>query len=231
MRSSKDAPAHTKLKYRVGHQQVLDKKAQLRESLRKLEEAEKKAKKIGKIGNREVNREEDIRGEVKLLKQEKEVDVLNIKSKYDDDSSDDDGGDLAGGISGDEEDENINGSDFDSDSDGDDDSDGFDDSDSEDEEAALQAELAKIRKEREEAKRKQEEREREEEEAKLAEVAQTGNPLLNSNGGGGKLKRKWNDDVVFRNQSRTEPDSQKKRFINDTVRNDFHKRFMDRYVR
>jgi protein CWC15 len=50
-------------------------------------------------------------------------------------------------------------------------------------------------------------------------------------GGGGRMKRRWNDDVVFRNQAKGEPDQNKKRFINDTVRNDFHKRFLNKFVR
>lgn len=33
-----------------------------------------------------------------------------------------------------------------------------------------------------------------------------------------------------RNQTRGQPKAQK-RFINDTIRNDFHKRFLERYVR
>lgn len=33
-----------------------------------------------------------------------------------------------------------------------------------------------------------------------------------------------------RNQTRGEPKAQK-RFINDTIRNDFHKRFLERYVK
>lgn len=44
------------------------------------------------------------------------------------------------------------------------------------------------------------------------------------------LKRRWDDDVVFRNQTRGEPKAQK-RFINDTIRNDFHKRFLERYIK
>lgn len=60
-----------------------------------------------------------------------------------------------------------------------------------------------------------------------------GNPLLatdGTNGTTGKLKRRWNDDVVFRNQAKGEPDRNKKRFINDTVRNDFHKRFLNKFI-
>jgi protein CWC15 len=45
-----------------------------------------------------------------------------------------------------------------------------------------------------------------------------------------QVKRRWDDDVVFKNQARTEPKRQK-RFINDTVRSDFHRRFLDRYVK
>ena len=44
------------------------------------------------------------------------------------------------------------------------------------------------------------------------------------------LKRRWDDDVVFRNQARSEP-KQQRRFINDTIRNDFHRRFLDRYMK
>lgn len=45
-----------------------------------------------------------------------------------------------------------------------------------------------------------------------------------------QLKRKWNDDVVFKNQSRDEP-SRRAEFINDTIRNDFHRSFLKKYVR
>lgn len=41
---------------------------------------------------------------------------------------------------------------------------------------------------------------------------------------------RWNDDVVFKGQARTEPE-QKKRFVNDTIRNDFHRRFLTKYIK
>lgn len=41
---------------------------------------------------------------------------------------------------------------------------------------------------------------------------------------------RWDEDVVFKNQAKGEP-KQAKRFINDTIRNDFHKRFLQRYIR
>jgi hypothetical protein len=41
---------------------------------------------------------------------------------------------------------------------------------------------------------------------------------------------RWDEDVVFKNQARGEPKATK-RFVNDTIRNDFHKRFLQRYIR
>ena len=46
----------------------------------------------------------------------------------------------------------------------------------------------------------------------------------------GSVKRRWDDDVVFRNQTAGEERKVRKRFINDTVRNDFHRRFLKKYV-
>jgi hypothetical protein len=86
-------------------------------------------------------------------------------------------------------------------------------------------ELERIKKERAEAKAK-EERERavEEEEQREIDVAR-GNPLLNARDF--TMKRRWDDDVVFKNQARgTEDKNKKKEFINDMLRSDFHKKFM-----
>lgn len=72
----------------------------------------------------------------------------------------------------------------------------------------------------------------EEEEKMRAEVS-GGNPLLHDKLAGHsdfRIKRRWDDDVVFRNQAAKEPVKQS-RFINDTIRNDFHKRFLDRYMK
>ena len=64
--------------------------------------------------------------------------------------------------------------------------------------------------------------------------ALSGNPLLgnlaSNSSQGSKLKRRWDDDVVFKNQSRGEVKAQK-RFINDTIRNDFHRRFLSKYMK
>lgn len=46
-----------------------------------------------------------------------------------------------------------------------------------------------------------------------------------------QVKRRWDDDVVFKNCAKGEPDSSKKGFINDTLRSEFHKKFMEKYIK
>lgn len=107
-------------------------------------------------------------------------------------------------------------------------SDKEDDDDDDDEDTEeLMRELAKIKKEREAeeaaaaaVKQKSDDRARRDEVMK-------GNPLLQT--GDFSLKRKWDDDTVFQNQARTAP-KQKERFINDAVRSDFHRKFLNKYV-
>lgn len=107
-------------------------------------------------------------------------------------------------------------------------------SDSDDDEAELMAELQRIRRERAaEAVRKEAERKAEEERIRMENIL-SGNPLLASGAAGkqdARVKRRWDDDVVFKNCARAEPDRKTPRFINDALRNDFHKRFMDKYVK
>ncbi|KAJ1337653.1 Cwf15/Cwc15 cell cycle control protein [Microdochium nivale] len=108
------------------------------------------------------------------------------------------------------------------------------DDDSDDDDAELQRELEKIRRERAE-KREKEERERlAAEEAEREKDIALGNPLLNNSmvKQDFNMKRRWDDDVVFKNQARgTEDKGKQKEFINDLLRSDFHKRFMGKYVR
>eukprot|EP00584_Thalassiosira_punctigera_P000648 CAMPEP_0172529214 /NCGR_PEP_ID=MMETSP1067-20121228/3355_1 /TAXON_ID=265564 ORGANISM="Thalassiosira punctigera, Strain Tpunct2005C2" /NCGR_SAMPLE_ID=MMETSP1067 /ASSEMBLY_ACC=CAM_ASM_000444 /LENGTH=268 /DNA_ID=CAMNT_0013313229 /DNA_START=33 /DNA_END=839 /DNA_ORIENTATION=- len=237
--SARDLAAHTKLKFRKGSQAVGDRRAALQESLLKLEEAEKRAeltaRRVARMGREKLLLEDgdksEKEGRMKLLKQTADVDEEKIRAKYDDedDGGDDDGGGRWSDLDDDRAD-NLKSDE--SDLDASDDSDL--DSDDEDEEAALQAELAKIRAERAAFKAKEEAEAAAEEQAQMEEAALTGNPLLNSGGAAsssGRLKRGWNDDVVFRNQARGEPDQNKKRFINDTVRNDFHKRFLNKFIK
>lgn len=73
-------------------------------------------------------------------------------------------------------------------------------SDDEDEAAELMRELEKIKKERVQQKEKEEqERAAEAEEKREYDIAR-GNPLLNSEDF--SMKRRWDDDVVFKNQAR-----------------------------
>ncbi|KAJ5485644.1 Pre-mRNA-splicing factor cwc15 [Penicillium diatomitis] len=120
--------------------------------------------------------------------------------------------------------------DIDADSDGSEqDSSEEEDSDDEDEAAELMRELEKIKKERQAQKEKEEqERAAQEEEQREVDIAR-GNPLLNSQDF--NLKRRWDDDVVFKNQARGTEKKDGKEFVNDLLRSDFHKRFMSKYVR
>jgi protein CWC15 len=240
--SALDAPAHLALKVRKGSQIIKDRdsrQAALKKSLLELEAAEKGAKNRGPalFGRRGVDPAIEQAGKMKLLKQTADVDTTKLKEKYDDSDIDD-----GGGVSAESDNQSNSGnthtkgndsdgnSDLDASDSDDDDDDNSDDDD--DDEAALQAELTKIRAEREAAKDKVEQEAAAEENAKNEQAALLGNPLLKGGDDGtntmGK-RRRWNDDVVFRNQAKGEP-VPKKRFINDTVRNDFHKRFLHKFI-
>ncbi|KAI0847784.1 Cwf15/Cwc15 cell cycle control protein [Daldinia vernicosa] len=120
--------------------------------------------------------------------------------------------------------------DADSDSEQDEDDSEEDSDDDEDEEAELQRELEKIRRERAEKREKEEREKAAAEEAERERDIALGNPLLNPKNF--NMKRRWDDDVVFKNQARgTEDKGKRKEFINDLLRSDFHKRFMSKYVR
>jgi protein CWC15 len=53
-----------------------------------------------------------------------------------------------------------------------------------------------------------------------------GNPIMDSSY---SLKKRWYEETPFRGQSLSEP-KDKKRFINDTVRSDFHKTFLKKFI-
>ncbi|KHO11466.1 short chain dehydrogenase/reductase [Metarhizium robertsii ARSEF 23] len=120
--------------------------------------------------------------------------------------------------------------DIDADDSSEEDDEDSDDESEDDEDAELQRELERVRREREEKKKREDaERAKEEEEARERNIA-LGNPLLNKQDY--TMKRRWDDDVVFRNQARgTEDRNKKKEFVNDMLRSDFHRRFMSKYVR
>lgn len=262
-RSVLDAPAHTKLKYRdfaaAGAVKSREsKESRLQESLRALQNAEREQQKLKNGGGNNSHRwharhqlrsqEEEAelqeRAQQKLLMHTKDkVDLLAIKAKYDDsDVEDDDDEDdtsesnrkdgKTSSTRADTSDLDADDSDLDASSDSDSDS----NSDDDDDEAALQAELAKIRAERNACKNKEDEQRMAHELQVQQDAALTGNPLLNINSevlmstSSMSKKRSWTDEAVFRGQAKNEP-KPVKRFINDTVRNDFHKRFLNKFIR
>ncbi|KAJ1507570.1 hypothetical protein HMI55_007080 [Coelomomyces lativittatus] len=102
--------------------------------------------------------------------------------------------------------------------------------DDEDEETAmLLRELEKIKKERAEEKEKLEKLHQEQQEQQFQASLLTSNPLLATNSDL-RIKRRWDEDVVFKNQARIES-KPVKRFINDTIRSDFHRKFLSKYIK
>lgn len=109
------------------------------------------------------------------------------------------------------------------------------DNDSDDDTAALLAELNKIKRERAaDNEQKNADRKKEEERIRMENIL-SGNPLLNYSAaaprGDLKIKRRWDDDVVFKNCARSEPNKSTPTFINDSLRSDFHKKFMEKYIK
>ncbi|EHK96918.1 putative Pre-mRNA-splicing factor cwc15 [Glarea lozoyensis 74030] len=112
--------------------------------------------------------------------------------------------------------------DLDRDSEEEEDSSEDDSDDDEDETAELQRELEKIKRERAE-KREQEEREKAAaEEAEREHDIALGNPLLNPKTDF-NVKRRWDDDVIFKNQARgTDDKNKKKEFVNVSFKLDVY---------
>lgn len=104
-----------------------------------------------------------------------------------------------------------------------------DDNDDDDDTEELMRELEKIKAERkEDEEKKKSELQKMDERTRREEVMKS-NPLLSLTGSDLSLKRQWDDDTVFKNQARTAP-KQKQRYINDAVRSDFHKKFLNKYI-
>ncbi|KAH7484600.1 hypothetical protein KRP22_005763 [Phytophthora ramorum] len=208
--SARDLPAHRHLKMRQVGQgtanevELLDLREELerKEDKYEVDKGRKKDTAQDKLRRLEENKKILLLGDAEADARESQL--KKVASKYDDA---DDGAD----------------SDAFSDSDS-------DSSDDEDEEAELMRELEKIKQEREEERLRKEEEERKAAEMQSRDEVLQGNPLTQQQAAGSaKMKRRWNDDVVFKNQSRNEPEV-KKRFINDTIRNDFHRRFLNKYI-
>lgn len=239
--SSKDQAAHTKLKYRSRPQGPSASAPAAAEG----------GVGVGSKSAAVIDEEKGV--DVSAVMLQKPKASAEIARRYDDsDAIQDDGGGRSGSDD-DDDDKNkpaagANSSrasfggvddsdDADNNSDEDDNEDSSSDQDSDDDEMALQAELERIKAERAAATAKREQEEREKREEEIKSGALKSNPLVNLSSGGGapgdgsaKVRRRWNDDVVFRNQARDEPEA-KRRFINDTTRSDFHRNFLKRYIR
>jgi protein CWC15 len=226
--SARDQPAHLKLKERLPGQDTQDElkekdfKAELeeREKIAQLERSKggnckfvpslEQATQVRLAIKAEKDREREARKEA-LLNCESVVDedeltprhpnIVNARKMAKLDEDEDFGSDL-----------DLSESDFD------------DDDDEEDDPEELMAELNRIKEERraEEEKREREQREKEE------CIRNSSYDELSSNF---SVKRRWDDDVPFKNCAREEPDPKRKLYINDTLRQEFHKRFMDKYIR
>lgn len=101
------------------------------------------------------------------------------------------------------------------------------DSDPEDDKLLLQAELLRIQEEKKREKAKQEADKKEKEDnIRLKDLAYDFERKSNNF----NVKRRWDDDVIFKNCAKGEIDCSKRGFINDTLRSEFHKKFMNRYI-
>ncbi|KAG8899348.1 hypothetical protein FRB99_006769 [Tulasnella sp. 403] len=139
---------------------------------------------------------------------------------------------------------------LDKDDDSDEEKDEEDDSDEDDEEddtAELLRELEKIKRERAAEKERQEQEVNEAQSRAREEEIAMGNPLLNlaaalgqtpdgggsvsSNVGGFTVKRRWDDDLIFKNQAMGSTDKPSGQFVNDLLRTEFHKKFMAKFIK
>ena len=137
-----------------------------------------------------------------------------------------------------------------SDSDSDSGSDTEDDSDSEDEQTALLRELEKIKAERTAEKARLASLSSTAAQLSREEEIARGNPLLNlqnalhnpasSSTQQGEevdfgVRRRWDDDVIFKNQASAAGNTGRGGngggFVNDLTRSEFHKKFMNRYIK
>ncbi|XP_064639082.1 spliceosome-associated protein CWC15 homolog [Lineus longissimus] len=191
--SSRDLPAHQKLKYRQEGQGGSD-EIRGRDFRRDLEERERTAR----------ERRDKERGRESSSSKRPRLDQIPASNLDADDPLDDEDDDLD------------------------------DDDDDDDDTAELMAELQKIKKERMAEAAKREADKKVEEERIRTENILKGNPLMNNQvpeKTDFKVKRRWDDDVVFKNCARGEDDKKGSRFINDTLRSEFHKKFMEKYVK
>eukprot|EP00066_Takifugu_rubripes_P006398 XP_003971170.1 PREDICTED: spliceosome-associated protein CWC15 homolog [Takifugu rubripes] len=210
--SSRDLPGHTKIKYRQPTQDAPE-EVRARDFRRELEERERAAarEKTRERGPREHTTSSSSSSSSKRPRLD-QIPAVNLDA--DDPLTDED------------EDE--------------------DSGEESEDDAALVAELEKIKKEREEERERKEREQKAEEERIRMENILSGNPLINLAGQQQqqqqqqqaqtqttfKVKRRWDHDVLFKNCAKGVDEARKeKRFVNDTLRSEFHKKFMEKYVK
>ena len=205
--SARDLPSHTKLKYRQGGQGTSDELAS-RDFREELEERERL---LGKGDIRKSKRELEEASKSSSVVDDKKRRLAIESGRGPGLSTEDDVSDT----------ENNKDSDSDSDSD-----------ESEDDTAELLAELNRIKRERAAEEAKKEAEKKQADEKIRMDLILSGNPLMAASGPSDfKVKRRWDDYVVFKNCAKGEPDRSGKVFINDTLRSQFHKKFMEKYIK
>ncbi|KFW62911.1 Spliceosome-associated protein CWC15 [Pygoscelis adeliae] len=200
--SSRDLPSHTKIKYRQTTQDAPE-EVRNRDFRRELEERER-------VAAREKNRDRPTREHTtsSSVSKKPRLDQIPAANLDADDPLTDE----------DDEDEDLEDSD-------------------DDDTAALLAELEKIKKERAEEQARKVKSHPLKSICRLCKVPKTGDALLNRSvpsqpQANFKVKRRWDDDVVFKNCAKGIDETKKdKRFVNDTLRSEFHKKFMEKYIK
>ncbi|KAK2463073.1 hypothetical protein APHAL10511_004728 [Amanita phalloides] len=233
--SVRDMAAHTKLKFRQVGQTSVDevKKRDLRAELlsAEIEARNKKRKAEGKpplpLPVEGKSSAED--GEARAV----EDDESNKRRKLLQEAlaldRDDEESDNAGTNNGNDKEE-----------DEDESEDGSEDEDDTDE---LLKELERIKRQRAEEKAREEQEQSAQDAAARERDIATNNPLLNlaaalgqspagldtTSPGTFAVKRRWDDDLIFKNQAMK--DKATGRFVNDLLRTEFHKKFMSRFIK
>lgn len=230
--SVRDMAAHTKLKFRQVGQTSVDevKQRDLRAELLVAEQEakNKKRKAEGKPPLPIEGKTSTDNGDVKAIEDEdsnKRRKLLQEALELDKDDSG-------------SEDEKVNGESKDED-------DSEEESEDEDDTDELLKELERIKRQRAEEKvRQEQEQSQQDAVAREAEIA-TKNPLLNLAAALGQapaglnttapgtfaVKRRWDDDLIFKNQATNLKDKASGQFVNDLLRTEFHKKFMSRFIK
>ncbi|CAL1711604.1 unnamed protein product [Somion occarium] len=226
--SVRDMAAHTKLKFRQPGQTSTDevKKRDLRAELIAAE-AEARDRKRKAEGKPPLAVEHGTAGVVADDESNKRRKLLQEALEMDKDEEESEDEEKNGGEKEDEDEES-------------------DEDDDEDDTAELLRELEKIKRERAEEKVRQEREESATTAAQREAEIATANPLLNLAAALGQtphgvnttvpgtfaVKRRWDDDLIFKNQAMNSRDKDKSgQFVNDLLRTEFHKKFMAKFIK